>query len=145
MPFGNTPPSSPATNPTGLHRTTFELPAGWKGRRVVLRVGSAESFLSVWANGTEVGFSKDSRLPAEFDLTPFLHEGRNALALMVIRYSNSSFIEDQDQWWLGGLHRSRLDRGPGRAAGPVGGLQLRQRRTRRFDRFLLRSSARLAA
>ncbi|HCM26565.1 MAG TPA: glycoside hydrolase family 2 [Treponema sp.] len=106
MPFGNTPPSSPATNPTGLHRTTFELPAGWKGRRVVLRVGSAESFLSVWANGTEVGFSKDSRLPAEFDLTPFLHEGRNALALMVIRYSDSSFIEDQDQWWLGGLHRS---------------------------------------
>ncbi|HRY73688.1 MAG TPA: glycoside hydrolase family 2 TIM barrel-domain containing protein, partial [Spirochaetia bacterium] len=105
MPFEGAPPASPAENPTGLYRLAFDLPAAWKGRRVVLRVGSAESFLSVRANGREVGFSKDSRLPAEFDLGPFLREGRNLLALKVIRYSDSSYIEDQDQWWLGGLHR----------------------------------------
>ena len=105
MPFEGAPPASPAENPTGLYRLAFDLPSAWKGRRVVLRVGSAESFLSVRANGREVGFSKDSRLPAEFDLGPFLKEGRNLLALKVIRYSDSSYIEDQDQWWLGGLHR----------------------------------------
>lgn len=106
MPFANVPPSSPATNPTGLHRTRFKLPKGWAGRRVVLRVGSAESFLAVYVNGVEVGFSKDCRLPAEFDLTPYVKTGENLVALMVVRYSDSSYIEDQDQWWLGGLHRS---------------------------------------
>ncbi|GAB1484585.1 glycoside hydrolase family 2 TIM barrel-domain containing protein [Treponema sp.] len=77
----------------------------------MLRVGSAESFLAVYVNGAYVGFSKDSRLPAEFDLTPYLkNDGaageENLLALKVIRYSDSSYIEDQDQWWFGGLHRS---------------------------------------
>lgn len=106
MPFGNVPPAPPASNPTGLYRRRFALPEGWGKRRVVLRVGSAESFLAVYANGAEVGFSKDSRLPAEFDLTPFLRSGENLLALKVVRYSDSSYIEDQDQWWFGGLHRS---------------------------------------
>ncbi len=106
MPFGNVPPAPPAANPTGLYRRRFVLPRGWEGRRVVLRIGSAESFLAVYANGAEVGYSKDSRLPAEFDLTPFLREGENLLALKVVRYSDSSYVEDQDQWWFGGLHRS---------------------------------------
>ncbi len=105
MPFGNVPPASPAANPTGLLRLAFDLPAAWRGRRVVLRVGSAESFLGVRLNGVELGFSKDSRLPAEFDLGPALREGRNLLALEVIRYSDASYVEDQDQWWLGGIHR----------------------------------------
>jgi len=108
MPFGNVPPSAPSANPSGLHRTEFALPSGWEKRRVVLRVGSAESYLSVWLNGCEVGFSKDSHLPAEFDLSPFLRIGTNILALMVVRYSDSSYIEDQDQWWLGGIHRSMV-------------------------------------
>ncbi len=106
MPFGNVPPSSPAHNPTGIYRRRFDLPGTWKGRRVVLKVGSAESFLGVYLNGREIGFSKDSRLPAEFDLTAALAEGENLLVLVVARYSDSSFVEDQDQWWLGGLHRS---------------------------------------
>ncbi len=105
MPFGNVPPSSPEHNPTGLHRLRFQVPQSWGGRRTVIKVGSAESFLLVYANGRHVGFSKDSRLPAEFDLSPFLVQGSNLLALMVIRYSDASYIEDQDQWWLGGLHR----------------------------------------
>lgn len=106
MPFGNVPPSAPAHNPTGLYRRAFTLPAAWAGRRTVLRVGSAESFLSVRMNGRELGYSKDSRLPAEFDITAWLRPGENHLALMVVRYSESSYIEDQDQWWLGGLCRS---------------------------------------
>jgi beta-galactosidase len=107
MPFGNVPPSAPAArNPTGLYRVRFELPAAWTRRRVVLHVGGAESFLEGWCNGTRLGFSKDTRLPSEFDLTPFLRAGTNLLAFMVIRYSDASFIEDQDQWWYGGIYRS---------------------------------------
>jgi beta-galactosidase len=107
MPFGNVPPSSPAKhNPTGLYRVAFELPAGWEGRRVVLHVGGAESFLAAWCNGEYLGFSKDTRLPSEFDLSGIARKGRNLLAFMVIRYSDSSFVEDQDQWWYGGIYRS---------------------------------------
>ena len=107
MPFGNVPPSAPAShNPTGLYRVGFHLPAAWSRRRVVLHVGGAESFLEAWCNGTRLGFSKDSRLPTEFDLTPFLRAGANLLAFAVIRYSDASFIEDQDQWWYGGIYRS---------------------------------------
>lgn len=107
MPFGNVPPSAPAAhNPTGLYRVDFELPPAWEKRRVVLHVGGAESFLEVFCNGAAVGFSKDTRLPAEFDITPYIVSGRNILAFKVIRYTDSSFIEDQDQWWYGGIYRS---------------------------------------
>lgn len=107
MPFGNLPPSAPAArNPTGLYRVEFALPADWERRRVVLHVGGAESYLEAFCNGSVVGFSKDTRLPAEFDITPYLIPGRNLLAFMVVRYSDASFIEDQDQWWYGGIYRS---------------------------------------
>jgi len=107
MPFGNVPPSAPAShNPTGLYRRAFDLPAAWKGRRVVLHLGAAESFLEAWCNGAYLGFSKDTRLPTEFDLTDSLVPGRNLLAFRVIRYSDASFVEDQDQWWYGGIYRS---------------------------------------
>ncbi|MFQ3547472.1 MAG: glycoside hydrolase family 2 TIM barrel-domain containing protein [Termitinemataceae bacterium] len=105
MPFTAEPPAAPKLNPTGLYQRLFTLPRTWQGRRIVLHVGSAESFLQVWVNGRYVGFSKDSRLPAEFDITLFCKDGENILSLMVVRYSDSSYIEDQDQWWLGGLHR----------------------------------------
>jgi beta-galactosidase len=106
MPFGNVPPSAPAAaNPTGLYRARFDLPPAWDGRRVVLHVGGAESYLEAWCNGEWLGFSKDTRLPTEFDLTPCLASGSNLLAFMVVRYSDSSFIEDQDQWWFGGIYR----------------------------------------
>ncbi|HTX71772.1 MAG TPA: glycoside hydrolase family 2 TIM barrel-domain containing protein, partial [Rectinemataceae bacterium] len=107
MPFGNVPPSSPSGhNPTGLYRTTFDLPPAWRGRRVVLHVGGAESFLEAWCNGAYLGFSKDTRLPTEFDITEYLKPGENLLAFRVIRYSDASFVEDQDQWWYGGIYRS---------------------------------------
>ena len=106
MPFDLPPPHVPDDNPTGLYRTAFTLPDGWAGRRVVLHVGGAESVLYVWLNGQPVGMGKDSRLPQEFDLTPFLAPaGPNTLALAVIKWSDASFVEDQDQWWMGGVFR----------------------------------------
>jgi len=105
MPFANRPPRVPEENPTGLYRTRFRLPRGWRGQRVVISVGGAESVLWLALNGQEVGMGKDSRLPAEFDLTPHLRPGENVLAAMVVRWSDASYIEDQDQWWMGGIFR----------------------------------------
>ncbi|HXQ14071.1 MAG TPA: glycoside hydrolase family 2 TIM barrel-domain containing protein [Caulobacteraceae bacterium] len=106
MPFDLAPPHVPDDNPTGLYRTVFALPRDWAGRRIVLHVGGAESVLYVWLNGAPVGMGKDSRLPQEFDLTPFLAgPGPNTLALAVSKWSDASFVEDQDQWWMGGVFR----------------------------------------
>ncbi len=106
MPFPCEPPATPRRNPTGLYRKVFKLPSAWRGRRVVLHVGSADSVLLVYVNGAFVGMSKDSRLPAEFELTPYVRRGNNVLAAMVIRWSDASYVEDQDQWWQPGIHRS---------------------------------------
>jgi beta-galactosidase len=106
MPWqGVEPPWSPTRNPTGLHRTTFRLPGAWRGRRIELEVGGAESVLVVFCNDRFVGLAKDTRLASRFDLTPHLRRGENVLGLMVVRWSDASWIEDQDQWWFGGIHR----------------------------------------
>ncbi|MCC5953765.1 MAG: DUF4981 domain-containing protein [Acidimicrobiia bacterium] len=107
MPFGGVPPHVPAANPTGVHRRTVVIPARWRGRRVILSVGSAESVLYVHVNGTFVGMSTDSRLPAEFDITAYVTPGEQAtIVCTVVRFSAGSWIEDQDDWWMGGLQRS---------------------------------------
>ncbi|MEM8707969.1 MAG: glycoside hydrolase family 2 TIM barrel-domain containing protein, partial [Actinomycetota bacterium] len=107
MPWPDTEaPYTPAHNPTGLHRTTFRVSRAWRGRDVIVHLGGAESVAVVWCNGAFVGMGKDSRLPSEFDLTPHLVAGENLLAVMVIRYSDATWIEDQDHWWHAGLHRS---------------------------------------
>lgn len=100
------PPRTPEENPTGIYRKTFRVPRAWKDRRVILHVGGAESYLEVYLNGTFVGMGKDTRLPSEFDLTPFLIAGENLLVCKVIRWSDASFVEDQDQWWMAGIYRS---------------------------------------
>ncbi len=106
MPFNDQPPRVPDANPTGLYRTQFSIPADWAGRRTILHVGGAESVLYVWVDGVQVGMAKDTRLPSEFDLTPFVKAGAtHTLAAVVIKWSDSSFVEDQDQWWMGGIHR----------------------------------------
>ncbi|QDU70748.1 glycoside hydrolase family 2 TIM barrel-domain containing protein [Mucisphaera calidilacus] len=105
MPFANTPPEVPKANPTGVYRRDFTIPKVWDGRRIVMHFGGAESVLCVWVNGHWVGMSKDCRLPSEFDVTRFVSPGRNQVTAMVIRWSDASYIEDQDQWWLGGLFR----------------------------------------
>jgi len=106
MPFAARHPDVPADNPTGLYRTEFRVPREWKGRRIVLHVGGAESVGYLYVNGTPVGMTKDSRLESEFDITHLVRPGRaNLLAAMVVRWSDASHIEDQDDWWMAGLHR----------------------------------------
>jgi beta-galactosidase len=98
-------PTVPRANPTGLYQTTFRVPGAWAKRRVVLHFGGVENCFSVWVNGVAVGFGKDSRLPSEFDITALLRPGRNTLAVQVIRYSDTSYLEDQDHWRQSGIHR----------------------------------------
>ena len=105
MPWPGRPPSLPREVATAVHRTTFTVPASWRGRRTILHIGGAESVHMVYLNGDFVGYGTDSRLPSEYDLSDFLVAGRNTLAVVVCRYSAQSHLEDQDQWWMAGLHR----------------------------------------
>lgn len=93
------------TNEVGSYRTSFVLPAGWEGKRVSVVFGGVESAFYVWLNGQLLGYSEDSRLPAEFDLTPFLIAGENLLAARVYRWSDGTYLEDQDHWRLAGIYR----------------------------------------
>jgi beta-galactosidase len=107
MPFPYDPPEVPEENPTGVYRKSVRIPKTWKNRRVHLEVGGAESVLYVYVNGRAAGMGKDSRLPSEFDLTPLLRFGAdNLITLVVVKWSDASFVEDQDQWWMGGIFRS---------------------------------------
>jgi beta-galactosidase len=106
MPFPGLPPSIPEANPTGVYEREAEIPAAWAGRRIVLHVGAAESVLLVEVNSQQVGFSKDSHLAAEFDVTAFVTAGPNRIRLTVVKWSDATYIEDQDQWWHGGITRS---------------------------------------
>ncbi len=100
------PPDVPAHNPTGLYRKSFDLPADWQDRSTIIHIGGFESVVLVWCNGTFIGMGKDSRLPSEFDLSPCLVPGKNQIAIMIIKWSGSTWIEDQDHWYHGGIHRS---------------------------------------
>jgi len=92
-------------NPVGLYSRTFSVPADWKGRRVVIHFGGVSSAMYLYVNGKEVGYSEDSRLPAEFDITPYLKDGDNALEVEVLKHCDGSFLEDQDFWRLSGIFR----------------------------------------
>jgi beta-galactosidase len=108
MPFPNTPPDVPDDNPTGVYRRTFGTPAHWDGRRVILHIAGCEGALYVYVNGEAVGMSKDARTPAEFDVSAHVHSGpdaENELVCVVTRWSDASFIEDQDHWWHSGIMR----------------------------------------
>ncbi len=106
MPFPQPPPLVPEENPTGIYRRTFAIPRHWTGRRIVLSFGGTEGVLHVVLNGHAVGIAKDSRTPAEFDVTDLVHRrGRNELIAVVVRWSDASFVEDQDQWWHAGISR----------------------------------------
>ena len=92
-------------NPVGLYSRSFSIPADWKGRRVVIHFGGVSSAMFLRVNGKEVGYSQDSRLPAEFDITPFLKDGDNALEVEVLKHCDGSFLEDQDFWRFSGIFR----------------------------------------
>ncbi|MEL6860464.1 MAG: glycoside hydrolase family 2 TIM barrel-domain containing protein [Pseudomonadota bacterium] len=107
MPFDcPKPPEVPVENPTGLYRIDVDVPLDWKDRRTVLHIGGFESLALVWCNGQFIGLGKDSRLPSEFDLTDAIQRGTNQIAIMVARWCDATWIEDQDHWNHGGLHRS---------------------------------------
>ncbi|MEI8238193.1 MAG: glycoside hydrolase family 2 TIM barrel-domain containing protein [Actinomycetota bacterium] len=106
MPFPGPPPRLPAHNPTGVYRRSFTTGRGWKSQRIVLHIAGAESVHAVYLNDTFVGYGTDSRLPSEYDITDAVVAGTNHLAVVVVRYSANSYVEDQDQWWMAGLHRS---------------------------------------
>ena len=106
MPFTELPPLTPAYNPTGLYRREVAIPEHLTGKRLVLHIGGAESMVILWVNGSFAGMGKDSRLESEFDITPYLQEKDTLiLEIMVTQFSDGSFIEDQDHWWLAGLYR----------------------------------------
>lgn len=94
-------------NPVGQYRRSFQLPAGWEARgQTFLRFEGVMSAFYVWINGERVGYSQGSMEPSEFNITNYLHAGENQIALEVYRYSDGSYLEDQDFWRFGGIHRS---------------------------------------
>ena len=104
-PFTDNAPYVPEDNPTGLYRKTFSVNHYDSTRRYTVTFDGVNSAFYLWCNGHWVGYSQDSRLPSEFDLTEYLQEGQNHLAVMVIRWSDGSYLEDQDMWWLSGIFR----------------------------------------
>jgi len=93
-------------NPVAQYRTTFSVPGNWNGRQVFLNFDGVESAFYLWINGKKVGFSENSYCPAEFDVTQYLKPGENVLALQVYRFSDGSYLEDQDFWRLSGIFRN---------------------------------------
>jgi beta-galactosidase len=106
-PFPPNPPYIPHDyNPVGSYRTDFTIPESWKGRQVFLHFDGADSAFYVWVNGHKIGYSEDSMTPAEFDVTKYLVPGANVLAVEVYRWSDGSYLEDQDMWRFSGIHRN---------------------------------------
>ena len=106
-PWGTTTPPyiPPEINPVGSYRRTFAVPPEWKGRPVFLTFDGVESAFYVWVNGQRVGYSEDSRTPAEFDITKYVRDGDNTLAVEVYRWCDGSYLEDQDFWRQSGIYR----------------------------------------
>lgn len=101
------PPYPPENdNPTGSYRRSFTIPAEWAGRNIILRFGAVNSFFYCWINGRYIGFSKDSKTAAEFDITHYLRKGENTVSVQVLRFSDATYLEGQDMWKLSGIERS---------------------------------------
>lgn len=92
-------------NPVGSYRRTFDLPTDWNGRRTFIHFAGVQSAFYLWVNGERVGYSEGSMEPAEFDLTPYVKPGRNLVAVEVYRWSDGSYLEDQDTWRVSGIFR----------------------------------------
>jgi len=104
-PFPVDPPHTPTENPTGCYRREFTLPKDWEEQQLVLRFEGVDSAFHVWINGQEAGFSKVSRMPSEFDITALARPGKNTVSVRVYQWSDGSYLEDQDMWWLSGIFR----------------------------------------
>ena len=93
-------------NPTGCYRHTITVPENWQGRQIFLTFEGVDSAFYLWVNGQMVGYSQGSRLPAEFNITAYSQTGENTVALEVYRWSDGSYVEDQDFWRLSGIFRT---------------------------------------
>ena len=104
--FPVNPPKVPTTeNETGFYRRTVYIDGQWLKDQVILRFEGVDSSYHLWINGEAVGYSEGSRLPSEFDITPYVKEGKNVIAVKVYRWCSGSYLEDQDMWWLSGIFR----------------------------------------
>lgn len=99
------PPLITRDNPVGSYLTSFTVPDAWQGQQIILHFGGVSSAFYIWVNGEKVGYSQGSRLPSEFDITQYIQSGENQLAVQVFRWSDGSYLEDQDHWRLSGIHR----------------------------------------
>lgn len=104
-PFPIDPPQVPTENATGCYRRKFYIAEDWLDKQILLRFEGVDSAFHIWVNGKEAGYSKGSRLPSEFDITSFIRPGENTLAVEVYRWSDGSYLEDQDMWWFSGIFR----------------------------------------
>ncbi|MGG1554752.1 glycoside hydrolase family 2 TIM barrel-domain containing protein [Paenibacillus ferrarius] len=104
-PFPIDPPYVPLENPTGCYRTEFTLREGWEERRVHLVFEGVDAAFHLWVNGKPVGYSQGSHFTSEFNLSPYLREGRNTIAVQVYQWSDGSYLESQDKWRLSGIFR----------------------------------------
>lgn len=106
-PYPKNPPYIPhSDNPVGSYKRSFDLPQAWNGRRVYLHFDAGTSAMYIWVNGQKVGYSQVTKSPAEFDITAYVKSGKNDVAVEVYRWSDGSYLEDQDFWRLSGIDRS---------------------------------------
>ncbi|MBR3724662.1 MAG: hypothetical protein IKN11_04640 [Bacteroidales bacterium] len=104
--FPSNPPYAPTEfNPTGCYVCDFSVPESWRNRRTVIKFGAVRSAMYLYMNGKRIGYSEDSKTPAEWDISKYVHPGQNRLAVMVIRFSDGSYLECQDMWRMSGITR----------------------------------------
>lgn len=100
------PPRIPMDyNAVGSYQRSFEVPVAWDGMNITLHLGGVSSAYHLWINEQYVGYAEDSCLPSEFNATPYLKKGKNRISVQVIRWSDASYLEDQDHWRMSGIHR----------------------------------------
>ena len=105
FPFPIDVPFVPTSNPTGAYQRSFTLSPAWDGEQVIIKFDGVETYFEVYVNGHYVGFSKGSRLTAEFDISAYVNIGENLLSVRVMQWADSTYIEDQDMWWMAGIFR----------------------------------------
>ena len=105
FPFPIDVPFVPSDNPTGAYQRSFTLGESWKDQQTIIKFDGVETYFEVYVNGQYVGFSKGSRLTAEFDISRYVVQGDNLLSVRVMQWADSTYIEDQDMWWTAGIFR----------------------------------------
>lgn len=103
--FPVNPPFVPTENPTGIYKKKFNLDGEWLKENTILKFHGVDSAYDVWVNGRHAGYGKVSRLPGEYDITEYVKEGENDITVRVYKWSDGTYLEDQDMWWLSGIYR----------------------------------------